>query len=869
MTAGRERDGLRAARIKAGLTQEEVARRAGISVRTVRHIERGEVHTPRHDSLDRLARVVGYDLAAHGPRPRGGPDERAAAPYEIRLFGPLTLFRAGLPVAAPPKLRALLGLLAVQPDQVVGHEEIADALWPGDAPPGYAGLVHTYAARLRRVFGQGTGGRGGGRRIGTVRGGYVFNSTGVRLDLHQFEERVARAARTAGFDPLSALELYGQALRGRQGRILQDVPQLWQHPAVVRVAQRHIDVASDLADLALRLNRPGYAVEHLVTATHEDPLHEGLQARMMLALAGSGRRAAALRLFADLRSRLRKELGVEPSDEVWRARHAVIAADTPEPLPQPGAAALAAPAAWPPPQHPRRAPKLLSAIGRQPTAGSRTAPPGLPPAAPGGPRNLPGAGSRGLRAAAAAGDRPPGAGAHGTPAETAREPLTAYPLDRLPEQAPGASGAPGAPGASGASGEETLGAPGEVSGGHAQDVWTGHAQDVRTGRVRDVSVPDAQESPASGAPDRPSSGTAPRPAPGGAAQRTAPGTPPARSAGGAARRSSPGGAPPSPLGMPVAPPFPGPGPQPPLGFPARLSSGTPAQPAAGPRPQPAPGPPSHGPLRVIAPPAQLPATTPWFVGRDQQLGALNALLTRRQSDTASVSIGVLHGPREVGKTALAVRWAHQRHEAFPDGQLYADLQGGSGRPVPAATVLTRFLRSLGVPDAWVPGTCEEAAALFRSMVAGRRFLVLLDDAADAAQVRSLLPGTPGNLVLITSRTPLADLVTREGAVPIPVDALSPAEAHALIEARLGAERTAAEPGAVAELVAVCGSLPVPLREAAVRLAAEPRLSLRALVDELVRTGPGSGRTRRPPLVPGRSGAARNADASSRVFGCQG
>ncbi|MFF0968079.1 BTAD domain-containing putative transcriptional regulator [Streptomyces sp. NPDC003703] len=845
MTAGRERDGLRAARIKAGLTQEEVARRAGISVRTVRHIERGEVHTPRHDSLDRLARVVGYDLAAHGPRPRGGPDERAAAPYEIRLFGPLTLFRAGLPVAAPPKLRALLGLLAVQPDQVVGHEEIADVLWPGDAPPGYAGLVHTYAARLRRVFGQGTGGRGGGRRIGTVRGGYVFNSTGVRLDLHQFEERVARAARTAGFDPLSALELYGQALRGRQGRILQDVPQLWQHPAVVRVAQRHIDVASDLADLALRLNRPGYAVEHLVTATHEDPLHEGLQARMMLALAGSGRRAAALRLFADLRSRLRKELGVEPSDEVWRARHAVIAADTPEPLPQP-AAALAAPAAWPPPQHPRRAPKLLSAIGRQPTAGSRTAPPGVPPAAPGGPRNLPGAGPRGLRAAAAAGDRPPGTGTHGAPGGPAREPLTAYPQDRLPEQAPGAPG------------EGTQGVPREAFGGRSQD---GPA-----GRTREASTPGAQEPPASGAPDRPSSG---------AARRTAPGTPSAQPSRGAARRSSPASpgsrdrTPPSPLGMPVAPPFPVPGPQPPLGFPARLSPGSPAQAAAGPRPQPASWPPSHGPLRVIAPPAQLPATTPWFVGRDQQLGALNALLTRRQSDTASVSIGVLHGPREVGKTALAVRWAHQRHEAFPDGQLYADLQGGSGKPVPAATVLTRFLRSLGVPDAWVPGTCEEAAALFRSMVAGRRFLVLLDDAADAAQVRSLLPGTPGNLVLVTSRTPLTDLVTREGAVPIPVDALSPAEAHALVEARLGAERTAAEPGAVAELVAVCGSLPVPLREAAVRLAAEPRLSLRALVDELVRTGPGSGRTRRPPLVPRRPGAARNADATPRVFGCQG
>ncbi len=226
----------------------------------------------------------------------------------------------------PLKLRALLGLLAVQPDQVVRHDEMADVLWPDQPPLSHANLLHTYAARLRRVLDEDTG-SAAGRRIRTVRGGYVLDSDGVRLDLREFDERVAHARQTAATAPAEALELYGGALRSRQGRLLEDVSHLWQHPAVVRVAQRHVDVAIDCADLALRLNRPASAVEHLAAAAHEEPLHESLQARMMLALAGSGRRAAALQLFAELRVRLRRELGVEPSQEVWRARHTILTMD--------------------------------------------------------------------------------------------------------------------------------------------------------------------------------------------------------------------------------------------------------------------------------------------------------------------------------------------------------------------------------------------------------------------------------------------------------------------------------------------------------------------------------------------------------------
>ncbi|BBC32410.1 hypothetical protein SGFS_037040 [Streptomyces graminofaciens] len=318
-------DVLRSARIRAQLTQDEVARRAGISVRTVRHIERGQV-TPRPATLERMSEVFGYDVTDVG---RGPGSSRM--PCEIRVLGPMTVRCAGLPVDMPLKQRMLLGLLAVQPDQVVGHEEIADALWGDGAQSCRRHLVYTYVARLRRLITPRDDRKGaGGDHISTVHGGYVLNSRGMGLDLCRFEERAARAARMAGTDPVAALDLYAQALNGWQGRLLQDLPHLRQHPAVVQVAQRHIDVAVDFADLALSLGRPACAVEQLTVASSEEPLHEALQARIMLVLAGTGRRAAALRLFGDLRLRLSAELGVEPSEELWEARRAILDRNGPE-----------------------------------------------------------------------------------------------------------------------------------------------------------------------------------------------------------------------------------------------------------------------------------------------------------------------------------------------------------------------------------------------------------------------------------------------------------------------------------------------------------------------------------------------------------
>jgi hypothetical protein len=141
----------------------------------------------------------------------------------------------------------------------------------------------------------------------------------------------------------------------------------------------------------------------------------------------------------------------------------------------------------------------------------------------------------------------------------------------------------------------------------------------------------------------------------------------------------------------------------------------------------------------------------------------------------------------VGKTALAVHWAHQVTEWFPDGQLYVNLRGfdPSGTPVTPADAVRRFLDALGVPAAQIPSSPEAQQGLYRSLLAGRRMLIVLDNARDASQVRPLLPGGEGCLVLVTSRSQLSSLVAAEGAHPLTLDVLSPAEARSLLEGRLG------------------------------------------------------------------------------------
>nr|WP_053737307.1 BTAD domain-containing putative transcriptional regulator [Nocardia sp. NRRL S-836] len=224
-------------------------------------------------------------------------------------------------------------------------------------------------------------------------------------------------------------------------------------------------------------------------------------------------------------------------------------------------------------------------------------------------------------------------------------------------------------------------------------------------------------------------------------------------------------------------------------------------------------------------PRQLPTTTPQFVGRSSELRSLTAL-----TDGDGPAIAAITGTAGVGKTTLAVHWAREVAEKFPDGQLYVNLRGFDHHrePTTPGDALSRFLEALGVAPERIPADLEAQAALYRSLVAGRRVLVLLDNARDTDHVRPLLPGPSPSLVIVTSRDRLTGLVVNEGARELALDVLTPAEAHALLVSRLGAQRvTAAD-----ELVRWCGGLPLALAIVAARAAQAPRLPLSALVAEL-------------------------------------
>ncbi|OLE28136.1 MAG: hypothetical protein AUG44_08270 [Actinobacteria bacterium 13_1_20CM_3_71_11] len=239
----------------------------------------------------------------------------------------------------------------------------------------------------------------------------------------------------------------------------------------------------------------------------------------------------------------------------------------------------------------------------------------------------------------------------------------------------------------------------------------------------------------------------------------------------------------------------------------------------------APVPTPTGTTPAGAVPAQLPADPASFAGRTPYLARLDALTA------ATVAID---GTAGVGKTALAVHWAHRVRDRYPDGQLYVNLRGfdPSGQVMDPATALRGFLDALGVPAQRVPTDLDALAGLYRSQLAGRRMLILLDNARDTAQVRPLLPGTPGCLVIVTSRNQLTSLVAAHDAHPVTLDLLAPDEARALLARRLGEHRVAAEPDAVTEIVDRCARLPLALTLVAAHAALRPRATLQDLAGQV-------------------------------------
>lgn len=243
----------------------------------------------------------------------------------------------------------------------------------------------------------------------------------------------------------------------------------------------------------------------------------------------------------------------------------------------------------------------------------------------------------------------------------------------------------------------------------------------------------------------------------------------------------------------------------------------------------------HGPAAPEVPqPRQLPRDITFFTGRDAELGRLDALLSGSGPVRSStVVISAIAGTAGIGKTSLAVRWAHRRSDRFPDGQLYVNLRGYDSRPPATANqVLDEFLRALGVSGDRMPQDADAKASLYRSLLAGRRMLVVLDNAATPEQVRPLLPNEPACLVLVTSRSRLSGLVARDGAHRISLDLLVADEACALLRDVIGHDRTDREKQATAELAHRCAYLPLALRIAAERVASHDHLTIADLVQEL-------------------------------------
>jgi DNA-binding SARP family transcriptional activator len=242
-----------------------------------------------------------------------------------------------------------------------------------------------------------------------------------------------------------------------------------------------------------------------------------------------------------------------------------------------------------------------------------------------------------------------------------------------------------------------------------------------------------------------------------------------------------------------------------------------------------------GPQRLAASvgrvvPQDLPAAVPHFTGRAGELAALTRLLDEPAQGVVVVS--AIGGTAGVGKTALAVHWAHQVAGRFPDGQLHVNLRGYDlARPITAADALAGFLRTLGVPGPDIPPGEEQRAARYRSLLADKRMLVVLDNVSTADQVRPLLPGAPGCAVVVTSRDALAGLVARDGAARLDLDMLPLAEAVALLMELIG-EPARADPHATAQLARRCARLPLALRVAAELAAAHPQVPLAELVDDL-------------------------------------
>jgi len=471
----------------------------------------------------------------------------------------------------------------MDPGVLVRRDMIVDVLW-GDSPPRTAaGLVQAHVSRIRKLLNSHNR-FGGNEVIDSVRGAYRLSLSCKEVDLLIFRDLAARAAAArAGGDYAIAVECYEHAMGLWRGEPLADVDVLCGHPCVTALRQELAGVLLRYAEVACALGQHDRVIPRLQALADAEPLNERAHARLMIALAGSGQQAAAIRVHEDVRSRLDRELGLYPGEELAEA--------------------------------------YVRVLRQEICAGKRRRAPARPPALP-------------------------------------------------------------------------------------------------------------------------------------------------------------------------------------------------------------------ATLHVV--PRQLPAAARWFTGRRAEMAMLSALVEHDLGEARGVVIAALTGMAGIGKTALAVNWAHQVADRFPDGQLFVNLRGScpSGAPVMPTDAVRGFLTALGVPPARIPADTDGQAALYRSLLANWRMLIVLDNAQDAEQVRPLLPGSPGCLVLVTSRNRLIGLAAAEGAHLITPGVLTNEESCNLLALNLGGGRAMAEPVAVSELIALCGGLPLALCDVAARAVAYPGPPLPALAAEM-------------------------------------
>lgn len=234
----------------------------------------------------------------------------------------------------------------------------------------------------------------------------------------------------------------------------------------------------------------------------------------------------------------------------------------------------------------------------------------------------------------------------------------------------------------------------------------------------------------------------------------------------------------------------------------------------------------------------LPADHPAFAGRGADLRHLTAVLDAAAAGRSTTPVIVVTGAAGVGKTTVGIHWAHQVADRFPDGRLFLDLRGysPSGLPIHPTEAVRTLLAAMGLPTSAIPPSLDVAISHYRSLLANRRMIILLDNARDAEQVRPLVPHAPGSLVLVTSRNQMTGLIAANGAYPVRLDPLPAVEARRLLERRLGPERLAAEPAATDAIVGRCAGLPLALAIVAARAAIQPRFPLHELAVELGSSG---------------------------------